>query len=301
MRKELNFIVESSGVRLDKFLSSKANLPRTYIQKLIKEGKVAVDGQNAKASLKLNAGSKIFLLLPPLTNLIPEDVSLTIIYEDDDVLVIDKPAGLSVHPAPGHESGTLVNALLSHYPDLADVGDALRPGIVHRLDKDASGLMMVAKNEIAQQNLSEQFKEHLVVKKYLALIEGHLTSKQGLIEAPIGCHPRHRKKMAVVSGGKESRTRFQVLDFIGDYTFVEVVTETGRTHQIRVHFSAIGHPVFGDSVYGKKSPLLSRLFLHACYLGFSLPKNGDFVNFHSELPSELRKLIQELKKGKELE
>jgi 23S rRNA pseudouridine1911/1915/1917 synthase len=177
------------------------------------------------------------------------------------------------------------------------IGGSLRPGIVHRLDKDTSGLMMVAKNDVAQTSLSDQLKNRTILKKYLALVCGRLSPKQGAIEAPIGRHPRDRKRMAVVSGGREARTQYQAIEYLDDYTLAEVQPETGRTHQIRVHFSAIGHPLFGDPVYGKKSPLLGRQFLHAHYLRFRLPRSGEFVEFSSELPADLEKVLEHITGG----
>ena len=212
-------------------------------------------------------------------------------------MVVDKPAGIPVHPAPGHPSHTLVNAILAYCPDLAGIGGSLRPGIVHRLDKDTSGLMVVAKSDAAQTSLSHQLKHRTMIKKYLALVCGRLSPKQGAIEAPIGRHPRDRKRMAVVSTGREARTQYQAIEYLDDYTLVQVQPETGRTHQIRVHFSAIGHPLYGDPVYGKKSPLLGRQFLHAHYLGFRLPQNGEFVEFGSELPAELERVLEHISGG----
>jgi len=219
---------------------------------------------------------------------------MAISYEDDDLLVVDKPAGLTVHPAPGHPAHTLVNAILSHFPHLADISDSLRPGIVHRLDRDTSGVMLVAKNKVAQDNLIDQFKTRVIVKAYMALVKGRLTPERGIIEAPVGRDPRNRKRMAVVSEGKEARTGYQVVKYFGNYTLLEVILETGRTHQIRVHLAAIGYPVVGDPVYGVKSPHLSRQFLHACRLGFKLPSTGEHVEFKSELPKDLEQALKDI-------
>jgi 23S rRNA pseudouridine1911/1915/1917 synthase len=220
---------------------------------------------------------------------------LDIVYEDADVIVVNKPAGLAVHPAPGHVSHTLVNALLAHYPGLHDVGDIIRPGIVHRLDKDTSGLMIVAKNSYAQQCLIDQFKSRLVSKAYLVLVKGKLMPQQGIIEAPVGRDPTHRKRMAVVTGGKDGRTRYKVREYLDDYTLLEVHTETGRTHQIRVHLSAIGYPVVGDKVYGVKSAYLKRQFVHAQQLGLKMP-DGEYREFTCELPSDLRVALEFISK-----
>jgi len=295
MDKVYNFIANEPGTRLDKYVCHQlGELSRTRIQKLIADGYITVNDEVVKAGLKLNIGDRLRVIIPPVPPswLMPEAIPLNIIYEDDDLLVIDKPAGLPVHPAPGHPSHTLVNALLSHFPHLADIGDSMRPGIVHRLDKDTSGVMLVAKNSLAQANLVEQFKTRSVVKTYLVLVKGHLTPEDGAIEAPIGRDPGNRKRMAVVAGGREARTEYRVIRYIADYTLLEVRPETGRTHQIRVHLSAIGFPVVGDRVYGVKSAYLSRQFIHASRLGFKLPSSGEYVEFKSELPPDLEQALK---------
>jgi len=292
-----NFIVDTQGTRLDKYVCQKhSELSRTYVQKLIADGYITVNDQRSKAGLKLNIGDRLRVVIPPTppSPLVPEAIPLNIIYEDADLLVVDKPAGLPVHPAPGHPAHTLVNAILSHFPHLADIGDSLRPGIVHRLDKDTSGVMLVAKNSLAQANLINQFKARSVVKAYLVLVKGHLTPENGIIEAPIGRDPRNRKRMAVVAEGREARTEYHVVKYIGDYTLLEVRPETGRTHQIRVHLSAIGYPVVGDKVYGVKSAYLLRQFMHASRLGFNLPSTGEYVEFKSELPPDLEQALKDI-------
>jgi 23S rRNA pseudouridine1911/1915/1917 synthase len=297
MDKVHSLIAGEGDVRLDKYVCGHfPELSRARAQKLIADGHITVNGQSAKPGLKLNTGDRLEIALPPAPSeqLVPESIPLNILYEDDDLLVVDKPAGLTVHPAPGHTSHTLVNALLAHLPHLAGVGDSLRPGIVHRLDKDTSGLMLVAKNTKAQADLIGQFKSHAVSKAYLALVRGHLTPENGIIEADIGRDPRHRQKMAVVEDGREARTDYQVIKYIRDYTLVEVRPETGRTHQIRVHLSAIGFPVVGDKVYGVRSPFVPRQFLHACRLGFSLPSTGEYVEFKSGLPADLEKALKDI-------
>jgi len=297
MDKVYSFIADKTGLRLDKYVGEKCSeFSRTHAQKLIADGYITVNDHVAKAGLKLNVGDRVDIIIPPTapTPLLPEAIPLNIIYEDDDLLVVDKPAGLAVHPAPGHPGHTLVNAILSHLPSLAETSDSLRPGIVHRLDKDASGIMVVAKNNAAQLNLIDQFKTHSVVKAYLVLVKGRLTPEDGIIEAPIGRDPRNRKRMAVVTEGRAARTQYHVFRYMDNYTLLEVRTETGRTHQIRVHLSAIGYPVVGDITYGAKSAFLSRQFLHACRLGFNLPSTGEYVEFTSELPSDLAQALKDI-------
>ncbi|OGO32250.1 MAG: pseudouridine synthase, partial [Chloroflexi bacterium RBG_16_56_11] len=272
------------GVRLDRFVAEKTpGLSRTRAQQLIADGFITVNGRIVKASLKLDAGDRVDIAIPPEppSPLAPEPIPLRIVYEDTDLLVIDKPAGLAVHPAPGRPGHTLLNAVLNYLPGLAADAENLRPGIVHRLDKDTSGLILVAKNRIAQASLSDQFKSRAVSKTYLVLVRGKLSPESGIIEADIGRDPRRRQRMAVVASGRAARTRYRVLRYVGDYTLLEVRPETGRTHQIRVHLAAIGFPVVGDATYGVPSPHLSRQFLHAHKLGFKLPSTGDYVEFES--------------------
>ena len=294
-----SFIADKAGIRLDKYVSEKCSeLSRTHAQKLITDGYITVNDRVVKVGLKLDIGDRLDIIIPPTTPspLLPEAIPLNIIYEDDDLLVVDKPAGLAVHPAPGHPSHTLVNAILSHFPALAEISDSERPGIVHRLDKDTSGVMLVAKNEQARLDLMQQFEAHSVAKTYQVLVKGHLTPEDGIIEAPVGRDPRNRKRMVVVTEaeGREARTRYHVVSYIGNYTLLEVRTETGRTHQIRVHLLAIGYPVVGDATYGVKSPFLSRQFLHACRLGFHLPSTGEYVEFTSELPPDLAQALKDI-------
>jgi len=295
--KVYNFIADKPDVRLDRYVSEQCpELSRTYAQRLIADGYITVNDHVAKASLKLSIGDRLRVVIPPTapSPLSPEAIPLNIIYEDNDLLVVDKPAGLTVHPAPGHPGHTLVNAILFYFPRLADISDSLRPGVVHRLDKDTSGVMLVAKNRTSQQNLSDQFKAHSVDKAYLVLVKGRLTPEQGIIEAPMGRDPRNRKKMAVVSEGREARTEYRVIKYLGNYTLLEVMPETGRTHQIRVHLAAIGYPVVGDSVYGVKSPYLSRQFLHASRLGLKHPSTGEYVEFTSDLPPDLEQALKDI-------
>jgi 23S rRNA pseudouridine1911/1915/1917 synthase len=298
MSRQYSFIADTPGIRLDKFLGEKCpELSRTHAQKLIAEGLVTVNGKIEKGSLKLNAGDKVDLTIPPEApaHLTPESIPLKIIYEDNDLMVIDKPAGLAVHPAPGHPEHTLANAVVGHMPELAEEDeDNLRPGIVHRLDMDTSGLILVAKNRVAQANLSDQFKSRVVSKYYQALVQGKLKPETGIIEANIGRDPRNRQRMAVVTGGREARTEYRVIKYIGNYTLLEIKPETGRTHQIRVHLAAIGFPVVGDTTYGVPSPHIARQFLHAGKIKFKLPSTGEYVEFQSPLPPDLEKALKDI-------
>ncbi|MFC1937074.1 RluA family pseudouridine synthase [Chloroflexota bacterium] len=294
-RKAFSFTVDRPGNRLDKYIAESCpELSRSQAQKFIADGYITVNGRAAKSALKLDAGDRVDIDIPPAppSPLMPEAIPLSIVYEDDDLLVVDKPAGLTVHPAPGHPRHTLVNAILAHFPHLADIGDSLRPGIVHRLDKDTSGIMIVAKNSLAQANLAEQFQRRSVAKAYMVLVKGHLMPEKGIIEAALGRDPSNRKRMAVVTRGREARTEYRVVKYLDTYTLLEVRPQTGRTHQIRVHLSAIGYPVVGDAVYGVKSPILSRQFMHACRLAFRLPSSGDYVEFTSELPPDLQQALK---------
>ena len=302
-RKE--FVVNGSDERLDMFLSrSEPDLSRSQVQRLMDEGCVLLNGSAPKPSRKLHPGDRVSLILPPPrpVELVPEDIPLDIVYQDGELLVVDKPAGLSVHPGPGHPSHTLVNALLSICPDLKGIGGELRPGIIHRLDKDTSGLVVVAKSAGAHRRISEQMKERSVHKVYLALISGRVKPEEGTVDGPVGRDPRNRKRMAVVAGGRDASTGYKALRYFAHesdaYTLVEATPKTGRTHQIRVHFSAVGHPLVGDSLYGRRSPLLGRQFLHAHRLGFRHPSIGRYMEFTSPLPAELRSVIEVLDLGK---
>lgn len=298
MTEHYVFSAEDSGVRLDKFVGESCpELSRTHSQKLIADGFITVNGKAAKASHKLNTGDKIDVTIPPEppSQLASENIPLDIIFEDKDILVIDKPAGMAVHPAPGSPTHTLVNAVLAYLPGLASDEDSLRPGIVHRLDKDTSGLILVAKNRVAQAYMSDQFKVRSVSKKYIVLVKGKLAPEKGIIEAAIGRDPRHRQRMAVVSRGREARTDYRVIRYVGNYSLLEIRPETGRTHQIRVHLAAIGFPVVGDSQYGVKSPHLSRQFLHAAGLRFKLPSTDEYVEFESPLPPDLEQALRDIR------
>jgi len=290
-------IAPQKGIRLDKFMTGHyPDYSRTFLQKLIDEGYITVNGRQAKSGQKLEIGDKVDITIPAVTpnSLAPEAIPLRIIYENDDLLVVDKPPGLTTHPAPGQTEHTLINAILSYYPRLAELGETLRPGIVHRLDKDTSGLIIIAKTTKAQLNLINQFKERTVKKVYLTLVKGHLTPEQGVIEAPVGRHPNDRMRMAVVNSGRPARSVYTVIEYIDGYTLLEVKPETGRTHQIRVHLSAIGFPVVGDAAYGEKSPFVKRQFLHAHRLRFKLPANGETIELKSELPEDLKQALRDI-------
>jgi 23S rRNA pseudouridine1911/1915/1917 synthase len=296
MKKSFHFVVEENGERLDRYVSQVCpELSRTRAQKLIEDGHIKVNGAGARPALKVHEGDSVDISIPPPlpTTLSPEDIPLNILYEDQDLLVVDKPAGMTVHPAAGHHSHTLVNALLAHLPEL-EGGDSERPGIVHRLDKDTSGLILIARNPETHVKLAQQFKERSVAKVYQALVHGHLTPLEGIIEASIGRDPRDRKRMAVISRGREARTEYKVIRYTGNYTLLEVRPRTGRTHQIRVHLAAIGFPILGDAVYGARSEYLERQFLHAFRLTFKLPSTGETREFTAPLPDDLVKVLEEI-------
>ena len=294
--RTLQFESPPSGIRLDRYLS--AVLPefsRAYLQKLIKQGCVLVNGQSARASRVLDGADRITVELPPPpAGPLAETIPLSVIYEDRDILVIDKPAGLTVHPAPGHPDHTLVNAVLALCPELAMGPDPTRPGIVHRLDKDTSGLMVIVKNEPSREHLAAQFKGRAVTKGYLVLVKGRLSPGEGMIEAPVGRDPHRRHRMAIVEEGKEAVTQYRVHRYLDGHTLLEVTPVTGRTHQIRVHLSAIGYPVVGDTTYGVRSPHLARQFIHAYRLGFRLPSIGEYREFTSPLPPDLERALEHL-------
>lgn len=294
--KMLHLTVSTSGIRLDSYLAQAfPQFSRAYLQKLIEQGYILVNQRRAKASRKLAGKDRITIEFPPLpTPPQAEPISLKIVYEDSEIIVVDKPAGLTIHPAPWHPDHTLVNALLAHCPSLEGSGDLVRPGIVHRLDKDTSGLIVVAKNESARVSLINQFKGKTVTKSYLVLVKGKVFPSQGTIELPIGRDPRNRKRMTVVEEGREAITHYQVHQYLGDYSLLEVMPKTGRTHQIRVHLSAIGYPVAGDPVYGVRSAYIGRQFIHAHRLGFCLPSTNQYLEFSSPLPEDLKQALEVL-------
>ena len=294
------FKVEVGGLRIDQFLTGKnSGLSRSRLHRLILTGSVLLNGRTVKPSQRLQRGDLVFISVPPprATSVVPQWMPLAVVFQDEYIVVIDKPAGLSVHPGPGHPDRTLVNALLARCPDIQGIGEAIRPGIVQRLDKDTSGLMVVAKTHAAHLALSAQIKDRQVTKGYLALTTGTVTPPSGLIDAPIFRDPRHRKRMAVVPGGREARSRYRVVEHFGGHSLVELYLETGRTHQVRVHLAHLGHPLLGDSVYGRPSPLLGRHFLHAHHLGFKHPESGEKVEHRSDLPVDLVAVVDALRPG----
>ncbi len=301
--QEVSFTVAAAGERLDRYLV--AHLPelsRAALQRLIESGEVLVNGAPTRPAYKVRVGDRLLVRIPPPepTELLPEPIPLDIVYEDEALIVINKPAGLVVHPGAGNPRGTLVNALLYHCPTLS-VGGAVRPGIVHRLDKDTSGLLVVAKNDVAHQRLQQQFKRREVHKRYVALVIGAVKVASGYVNAPIGRHPVQRLKMAVVEGGREARTRWTVraryVDAAGrPYTLLDVDLETGRTHQIRVHMAWLGYPLVGDTLYGpQRSPLPApRQCLHAASLAFTHPLTGAALAFTAPLPEDFQRVLDDL-------
>jgi 23S rRNA pseudouridine1911/1915/1917 synthase len=298
------WVVESgdAGERLDKFVTESTQedgISRSQIQQWIKNGDVTVDGRAAKPNYKLSAGETVTLRIPdPVElNIEPEPIPLDIVYEDADVIVVNKPRGMVVHPAPGHYTGTLVNALLHHCRDLSGINGVLRPGIVHRIDKDTSGLLMAAKNDKAHLSLAGQLKAHTVTRKYIAVVHGNVAHDRGTIDAPIGRDPSDRQRFTVTGkNGKEAVTHFIVLDRIQDYSVLELKLETGRTHQIRVHMKYIGHPLVGDPMYGRsKGNPIDGQALHAGVLGFAHPADGRYLEFAAELPEDMKHLLDVLR------
>ena len=305
MSEELTVNPEDTGRRLDLFLSQQvAGLSRNRIQKLIDTGMVLINRDLCSdKNYRLQSGDKISVTVPePVETVVePEEILLDVVYEDEDLVVINKPRGMVVHPAPGHARGTLVNALLSHCRDLSGIGGVMRPGIVHRLDKDTSGLLIIAKNDLTHQSLSAQLKTRKLHREYITLVCGLVKPENGRIEAPIGRDPRHRKKMAVVAGGRESVTRYRVLKYYKRYTLLELKLETGRTHQIRVHLANIGYPVVGDTTYGPGSygdlpaELAASQALHARRIAFTHPRSGETLEFSTPLPAVFKKTLHWLK------
>ena len=303
--QQVELTLVAPGERLDRALAAAMpDLSRAQWQRLIKEGQVTLAGQPAKASLRLEGGERVVAVIPEVeeTELLPEAIPLDVRYEDSDILLINKPAGMVVHPAAGHEQGTLVNAVLAYCPDLEGVGGEKRPGIVHRLDKDTSGLILVAKNDRALRHLQAQFKARTVGKVYVALVEGQIQPPSALIDAPIGRDPRQRKKMSVILSrtgsvhARPAQTRYRAVTVYDDYSLLECELHTGRTHQIRVHLAYIGYPIVGDTIYGRRRQRipLRRHFLHAAELTFRRPSDNEQLTFSTELPPELQVVLDHL-------
>lgn len=291
----------SAKDRIDKYVKAQMgeDTSRSQIQLWIEDGNLTVNGSPVKANYKIAAGDLIVLRIPEAeaTEIVPEDIPLEVYYEDSDVIVVNKERGMVVHPAPGHASGTLVNALMYHCKDLSGINGELRPGIVHRIDKDTSGLLMAAKNDKAHSSLAAQLKEHSVTRKYFALVHGNLAHDQGTVDAPIGRDPHDRKMYTVIErNSKPAVTHFQVTERFGDYTLLELKLETGRTHQIRVHMKFIGHPLVGDPLYGRSKGIrMDGQALHAAILGFVHPSSGEYLEFQAPLPQDMEDLLHSLR------
>jgi 23S rRNA pseudouridine1911/1915/1917 synthase len=302
---ELRLVVPEGGRgRADRFAADLSGLSRSRIQRLIADGRLTVDGKPVRANSSVGPGTVLVLEVPPPepAGIAPEEIPLEVAYEDPDVLVVVKPAGLVVHPSPGHPVGTIVNALLARDTSYGGIAGVERPGIVHRLDRDTSGLLMVAKTDVGQAALMAQLRARRVKKTYLALVQGAVQATAGRIEAPIGRDPANRMRMAVVAGGRRSVTGYRVRERFTGWTLLEVDLVTGRTHQIRVHLAALGHPVAGDPVYGtgtaRRGPQdLGRLFLHAWRLAFVTPASGDLVRLEAPLPEDLEEVLAALRAG----
>lgn len=293
---------EMEGERIDKCISSyMADLSRSYIQKIIKDGNVFVNEQAVRANYRVKPDDRIQFVIPASAepDIPAQDIPLDIIYEDTDLLIINKPKNMVVHPAPGHYEGTLVNAIMYHCKgELSGINGVLRPGIVHRIDKDTTGSIIVCKNDEAHKAIAEQLRTHDITRKYRAIVYGNMKCEQGTVDAPIGRHHNDRKKMAInEKNGKRAVTHYRVLEHFGQYTYIECQLETGRTHQIRVHMASIGYPLLGDTVYtSRKAPFhLEGQVLHAMTIGFVHPRSGDYVEFEAPLPAYFERLLQMLR------
>ena len=293
--------VEEKQSRIDKYIADNSDISRSFAAKLCDEGNILINGKAAQKKQALNIGDVIEIYLPEPKSIDakPENIPLNIVYEDNDVVVINKPQGMVVHPAPGNEGGTLVNALLYHCGDsLSAINGVVRPGIVHRIDKDTSGLLVVAKNNDSHMFLADQLKDRKALRRYYALVNGNISEDKLTIDKPIARHPKDRKKMAIVHGGREAITHVRVLERFGQYTLVECVLETGRTHQIRVHMASLGHSIVGDKTYGIKKEKfnLEGQLLHAKTIGFIHPSTGEAMEFDSDIPDYFKKILTFLKK-----
>lgn len=299
MPQEHNFIIKEETGRLDKVLTELLpSITRSHIQQWIKEGNVTVNGENLKANYKVQPSDEIVIIEPELVSLevLAEDIPIEIVYQDEDVVVVNKAQGMVVHPSAGHQTGTLVNALMYHIKDLSGINGTIRPGIVHRIDKDTSGLLMVAKNDSAHEKLAAQLKDKTSLREYIALVHGVIPHEKGTIDAPLGRSKVDRKKQDIIDGGREAVTHFTVLERFKDFTLVSLKLETGRTHQIRVHMKYIGYPLAGDPIYGPRKTLEGKgQFLHAQTLGFKHPTTGEFVTFEAPLPQLFEDTLKKLR------
>lgn len=292
----LEITENQAGERIDRFLADSQDLTRSFLQKILKEGMVIVNGKSVKANYKLRKGDRIEFEIPEAVepDIVAEDIPLSILYEDADVLVVDKPKGMVVHPAAGHYSRTLVNAVMYHCKgELSGINGVLRPGIVHRIDRDTTGSIIICKNDMAHNEIARQLKEHSINRRYRAIVTGVLKDEEGTIEGAIGRDKKDRKKMAITADGKPAVTHYRVLQRFKHYTYVECVLETGRTHQIRVHMASIGHPLLGDEVYGRKSDKYKceGQCLHAMTLGFHHPRTGEYIEVNAPLPPYFEHLL----------
>lgn len=300
--KNLTAGQEAVGLRIDKYICEQTEgFSRSFIQKLLKEEKVLIAGKPVKANYKLTGSEEITIQIPQQMepDILAENIPLDILYEDTDLLVVNKPKGMVVHPGAGHYSGTLVNALMYHCKDqLSGINGVLRPGIVHRIDQNTTGSLLVCKNDFSHNHIALQLKEHSITRKYRAIVHGNLKEDEGTVNAPIGRHPTERKKMAVnVKNGREAITHYRVLERFGQYTYIECQLETGRTHQIRVHMSSIHHPILGDDIYGPARCPISGLqgqTLHAMVLGFIHPRTNEYMEFSAPLPEYFGNLLKKL-------
>lgn len=292
----LEITENQAGERIDRFLADSQDLTRSFLQKILKEGEVIVNGKSVKANYKLRKGDRIEFEIPEAVepDIVAEDIPLSILYEDADVLVVDKPKGMVVHPAAGHYSRTLVNAVMYHCKgELSGINGVLRPGIVHRIDRDTTGSIIICKNDMAHNEIARQLKEHSINRRYRAIVTGVLKDEEGTIEGAIGRDKKDRKKMAITADGKPAVTHYRVLQHFKHYTYVECVLETGRTHQIRVHMASIGHPLLGDEVYGRRSDKYKceGQCLHAMTLGFHHPRTGEYIEVNAPLPPYFEHLL----------
>lgn len=302
MREEYLVPEEQAGERIDKFLTESCpDFSRSFLQKLLKSGLVDVNGKAVKSSYRLSAGESVSFEVPEAVEaeIKAENIPLDILYEDEDLILINKPKGMVVHPAAGHYEGTLVNGLMYHCKDqLSGINGVMRPGIVHRIDMDTTGVLVVCKNDFSHNSIAEQLKVHSITRKYYAIVYGNIKEDEGTVHAPIGRHPTDRKKMSINSkNGRDAITHYRVLERFGQYTYIECQLETGRTHQIRVHMTSLGHPLLGDEVYGpSKQPFhLQGQTLHAGVLGFIHPRTGNYMEFQAPLPEYFEELLRKLR------